>query len=106
MRNLLWFLVGLLISGVIGISSARAAECAYWYSNTSLRRVVPTPTDMSQCPLILMSPAEVGQQSSELWLMTPEQGAQVAGAILLLWAIAWVFRQFIGMLRTSTNEPE
>lgn len=40
--------------------------------------------------------------------LTPAEGAQIAGAILAVWAVAWGFRTLIGHLKTSdgysTNE--
>lgn len=38
--------------------------------------------------------------------LSPEEGAQISSAILLVWALAWAFRALIQMLKTSDgNQP-
>lgn len=43
------------------------------------------------------------ESSVSLWSLTPAQGAEVAGAILLLWAGAWVIRQLIRALNVDVG---
>jgi len=38
--------------------------------------------------------------------LTPAEGAQIAGAVLLVWAIGWVFRQLVLLIRQSGEQPE
>lgn len=33
--------------------------------------------------------------------LTPEQGAQISGAILWVWAIGWCIRQLVKLVQTS-----
>jgi hypothetical protein len=61
----------------------------------------PQPTDLSGCTLVGGSYSELG---SSVWDITAEQGAQIAGSILLLWALAWVFRQVAQFLKTFDEE--
>lgn len=60
----------------------------------------PQPADISTCALVAGTQAET---VTPLLNMTEADGALVAGAILLLWAVAWVFRSLI---RTLTFEKE
>lgn len=38
--------------------------------------------------------------------LSPQEGAQIASAILAVWAVAWAFRMLIRTLKTSDgNQP-
>lgn len=37
--------------------------------------------------------------------MTVEEGAQIAGAVLAVWAAGWAFRALIQALRSDGNSP-
>lgn len=51
--------------------------------------VSPQPIDLSACSLVAGSYSEM---TSELTRISPAEGAQIAGAILLIWAMGWVVR--------------
>ena len=38
-----------------------------------------------------------------LFEMTPQEGAQIAGAVLAVWAVGWAFRVLIQTLRNDGN---
>ena len=38
-----------------------------------------------------------------LFEMTPQEGAQIAGAVLAVWAVGWVFRALIQAFRIDGN---
>lgn len=60
--------------------------------------VNPQPADMSACQMVVGSYSEM---SSELTRLSPTEGAQIAGAILLLWAIAWTIRVIVRTLNVD-----
>lgn len=60
----------------------------------------PQPTDYTTCTYVLQSGNEVGVMSP----LTPSQGAEIALAIGLLWAIAAVFRVLINLFRPSATD--
>jgi hypothetical protein len=41
---------------------------------------------------------------SDLWMLSPEEGSQIAGGVLLLWAIGWAFRSLIHVVKHSDLE--
>lgn len=55
----------------------------------ALQLVNPQPADLSACSIVVGSYSEM---SSELTRLSPAEGSQIAGAILLVWAGAWVVR--------------
>ena len=175
MKNLLWFLVGLLISGVIGVGSAHAgyyatvtssnagsvyaavgqssacyltpsmalsamrkqdgttfitslslsdaagyitSPAANWTASVGTCTASPAVTSFptflagSSDPAItadgMVNAGGGGTCSTESWLsgLTPEQGSQIAGSILLIWALAWVFRQLVWALKHIDDYKE
>ena len=62
----------------------------------------PQPDTYTECVNILVSPTEL---SSDIFNLTLEQGAQIGGAIIFVWAVAWAFRAAISSLN-SHNESE
>lgn len=62
--------------------------------------VDPQPLDTSVCGLVIVSGLEA---SSSPWSLTLEQGSQVGGAILAVWALAFVFRMVIRALNVDEN---
>lgn len=60
--------------------------------------VTPQPADMSACQTVVGSYSEM---SSELTRLSPTEGAQIAGAILLIWAIAWTIRVIVRTLNVD-----
>ena len=63
----------------------------------------PQPADVSLCPLVLVSGPEAALSP---WALTPEQGAEIGGAILLVWAIAFGFRAVARTLSTAQSKEE
>ncbi|WP_240794622.1 hypothetical protein [Azoarcus sp. DD4] len=59
--------------------------------------VDPQPVEVTGCSLVVQSAAEL---SVSPFALTPEQGSEVAGSILALWALAYVFRLLIRTLKT------
>lgn len=62
--------------------------------------VDPQPVDTSACGLVMVSGLEA---HSSPWALTLEQGSQVGGAILAVWALAFVFRVVIRALNVDQN---
>ena len=60
----------------------------------------PQPADTSACGLVLVSGLEA---ASSPWSMTPEQGSEIGGAVLLVWALAYVFRVVARSLNVDQN---
>lgn len=60
--------------------------------------VTPQPSDLSTCQMVVGSYSEM---SSELTRLSPTEGAQIAGAILLIWAIAWTIRVIVRTLNVD-----
>jgi hypothetical protein len=48
--------------------------------------VVPQPADVTTCTLVLQAPGEI---AAAPWAISPEEGVQIAAAILALWALGW-----------------
>lgn len=55
----------------------------------------PQPVDVTTCGAVLASPQEIGQSP---FALTTEQAAQIGGAILAVWAIAWCVRMLVRAL--------
>lgn len=62
--------------------------------------VDPQPVDTAACGLVIVSGLEA---HSSPWSLTLEQGSQVGGAILAVWALAFVFRVVIRALNVDQN---
>ena len=62
--------------------------------------VDPQPVDTSACGSVLVSGLEA---ASSPWSMTPEQGSEIGGAVLLVWALAYVFRAVARALNVDEN---
>lgn len=56
------------------------------------------------CGMVALSGAEYESIVSGPFALTAEQGAQVGGAILLVWAIAWTIRVIARFLLPSHEE--
>lgn len=64
----------------------------------------PVNPDATTCPYVV---ASFQESSADVMRITPEQGGQLGAAVLLVWAVAFVFRLSIKALSTGeTNEPE
>lgn len=66
-----------------------------------LRLVRPQPSDLSACQMVIGSYTEM---SSELTRVSPAEGAQIAGAILLIWAMGWAIRVMVRSLNVGEKE--
>jgi hypothetical protein len=44
-------------------------------------------------------------QVPDILNLSPEQGGEISGAILLVWAVGWAFRVAIQALRKTDGEP-
>lgn len=67
----------------------------------NLRLVNPQPSDLSACQMVIGSYSEM---SSELTRLSPAEGAQIAGAILLIWAMGWAVRVAVRSLNVGEKE--
>ncbi|AEV26905.1 hypothetical protein ACLSSQ_09155 [Azospira sp. APE16] len=81
------------------------ALCVELNQAGQLQLVATQPADLTACSLVVMSGSEFVSAQASPWNLTPEQGSQIGGAILVLWALAWVFRILAGMLNSS-HQPE
>lgn len=72
--------------------------CVEVAADGSLVVADPQPVDMAACGLVVVSGIEA---AASPWSMTPEQGSQIAGAVLAVWALAFVFRMFIRALNVD-----
>ena len=76
------------------------ASCVQVDVNGSVFVVDPQPVDTSACGLVLVSGLEA---ASSPWSMTPEQGSEIGGAVLLVWALAYAFRVVARALNVDEN---
>lgn len=74
--------------------------CAQVDLNGAVYVVDPQPVDTSACGLVLVSGH---QANSSPWALTVEQGSQIGSAILVVWALAFVFRMVIRALNVDQN---
>lgn len=63
-----------------------------------------TNTTPETCGMVALSGQEYAAYTGGPFSLTAEQGAQVGGVILAVWAAAWVFRALIRLLSTSDGE--
>lgn len=63
----------------------------------------PQPADVTTCGQVLASATEIGQSP---FALTTEQGAQIGGAILLVWALAWVVRMLVRALNVDGHNNQ
>lgn len=76
------------------------ALCVAVDPNGAVYVVDPQPAETSGCGLVVVSGLEAG---SSPWALTPEQGSEIGGAVLLVWALAYVFRILIRSLNVDEN---
>lgn len=79
-------------------------QCASIYLSGGQNYLVitsPQPADLSTCTYVVGNYSEF---SSGLTQISPEQGAQIAGAILLIWAMGWVIRVIARSLNVGEKE--
>lgn len=74
--------------------------CVAVDSSGSVFVVDPQPVDTAACGLVIVSGQEA---NASPWSMTPEQGSEIAGAVLVVWALAYVFRVCIRALNVDEN---
>jgi hypothetical protein len=83
-----------LVSATLsGSTVSYSVQQRVWNSNTVQSRtgsfVIPTCTEVTE---------------ASMWEITAAQGAQIGGAILLVWAVAWVIRVLSRFLSTEEKE--
>lgn len=89
----------------------------YAYASTSggslnaysvLTPLDPQPASLADCGQLLISGGEYVNSfsSNSPFVLDPSQAAQIGGAILLLWAVAWVIRVVARMIFSSSNNSE
>lgn len=61
----------------------------------------PQPEIYTSCTFILVNPTEI---ESDIFNLTPEQGSEIGGAIMLVWAIAFAYRAAIHALKSDESE--
>lgn len=78
------------------------------YEYTALIPIDPQPGDVSTCSQILITGGEYANSFSldSPFILNETQAAQIGGAILLLWAVAWGIRLFGRMILSSSNNQE
>lgn len=60
----------------------------------------PAATDLSTCPYVVQSGAEV---ANSLFSLTAEDGAQLSVAIVSCWVAAWAIKAIIHVVRGSSE---
>lgn len=60
------------------------------------------PASVAECPYVVFTGAEAVQVQASPWNLTTSEASQIATAIGVLWALAWVFRTLANFL----NQPE
>lgn len=61
----------------------------------------PTASDLSTCPYVLSSGAEL---ANSLFSLTAEDGAYVSMMIVGVWAAAWGVRSVINVVKQGSSE--
>lgn len=70
--------------------------------------VVTAGPDASAClpgQFVVLTMAEFDQYTASPFRLTLEEGGAIAGAVLLVWSVAWAFRQVIHVLRHTDTPP-
>jgi hypothetical protein len=60
----------------------------------------PVATDLSTCPYVVQSGAEL---SNSLFSLTAEDGAQLSGGIVACWVAAWCLKAIIQVIKGSSE---
>ncbi|NMG45548.1 hypothetical protein GPA22_17680 [Aromatoleum toluvorans] len=76
--------------------------CVQVDAGGALVAVDPQPAEVSACALVVTSGADV---LNSPFAFTPEQGSQIGGAILGVWALGYVFRILVRALSIG-DKPE
>lgn len=107
-RGLIWFLVGAILSLALCAPSFAAPVCVEWVSEGVYHATSESAPDGCSDSVLLL-PEELaalessgGGESS----LSPEDGSQIAGSILLLWALAWAIRQVARSLSIDSERSE
>lgn len=66
--------------------------CVQVGADGALQVVTPQPVEVAACGLVVVSGSEA---ASSPFAISPEQGSQIGGAVLLVWGLAYVFRLVI-----------
>lgn len=75
-------------------------------TNNVVQLVTPQPADITGCQMLLVTPGEYQNSFGAVnpFALTVQEGAQIGGAIVLLMAVAWVFRQFANVINHSSKD--
>lgn len=65
--------------------------------------VDPQPVDLTTCASVLVSGSDA---INSPFALTPEQGSEIGGAILGVWAVAYVFRVIIRAFSIGDESKE
>lgn len=76
------------------------AFCVQVGLDGAIYAVDPQPVVTDSCSWVLVSGEEAG---NDLLNLTAEQGSQIGGAILLVWALAFTFRMIIRSFNVDEN---
>jgi hypothetical protein len=70
-------------------------------TNYTYTVAIPQPLEMTNCVYILAQPSELAVMPQ----LTASQGTELAISIAGLWAIAYVFRVCITLLKSNNGDP-
>ena len=83
---------------------AHGAQMICAIANTAGQLVLDTTTaQVSSCTYVVLSGTEAANLSASPFNLTVEQGGLIAGAILSLWAAAWLCKILIRQFSQSTE---
>ena len=78
-------------------------RCVAIDSNGFVVDVIPQPSDVSTCTLVLASPSELESPVTGLFNLTADQGGSLVILILGTWLIGWGIAQAV-RLGSSSND--
>lgn len=69
---------------------------------TATEGTFASPSDVVPCPGVLaFTPAEVATLTANPFLLTPEQGALIASAVVAVWVAAYYWKALAAALNTD-----
>lgn len=66
----------------------------------------PQPATTESCTAVLTTPQELQNGTADIWMLSADEGAQIAVAIMAVWAIAWTGRVLVRSLNVFHKENE
>jgi len=79
---------------------AACAQAVQQPDGTLVLKLDPTATDLSTCPYVVQSGAEV---ANSLFSLTPKEGGLLSAGIISCWVAAYGIRSIINVIRGSTE---